>query len=167
MVGAQTQPGTERFLVGPGTDIGTDLEEDCLRSLQTDSVDAGQIHAADSVQLHSQIELLFTAQARPLVAGFWPCGGQGFLQHIDFGGHLLEFAADLLPVGRYLTLEVVVALQGHLEIKEQLLLPVALQAFSQWSPCWPVYADRAVWPIASDHVRHPQWRARSIARLNR
>ena len=41
MVGAQTQPGTERFLGGPGTYIGADLEEDFLRSLQTDPIDAG------------------------------------------------------------------------------------------------------------------------------
>src|SRR5215831_14372157 len=106
MVRAQTQPGSERFLSGPGVDVGTDLEEDCLRSLQTDSVDADQIHAADAVQFHSQIKLVFSAHAGPLVKDFWPCGRQGFLQYIDFGGHLLECSAHLLLVGRYLALEV-------------------------------------------------------------
>src|SRR5215472_781216 len=114
MIGAQTQPGTESFLSGPGVDVGPDLREDFLRSLQTDSVDAGQIHAADSVQLHSQIELVFSAHAGPLATDFWPCGGQGFIQHINFGGHLLECSADLLIVGRELALEVVVALQGKI-----------------------------------------------------
>src|ERR1700720_3973596 len=44
MVWAQHQPGSEPFLLIPSTDIGTYLEKDFLRSLQTDSVDAGQVH---------------------------------------------------------------------------------------------------------------------------
>ena len=70
-----------------------------------------------------------SAHAGPLVPDFWPCGGQRLPDNIDLGWNLWKFSADLLIVGRYLALEVVVALQGNLEVEQQFLLPVALQTF--------------------------------------
>src|SRR5208337_2187648 len=64
MVGTQAQPRRELFLIIPGTDIGTNFEEDFLRSLQTDSVDAGQVHTADSIKLRSQFELILFMPGR-------------------------------------------------------------------------------------------------------
>jgi hypothetical protein len=40
MVGAEAQPRREVSLIAPGADIGTDFEENLLRSLQADSVNA-------------------------------------------------------------------------------------------------------------------------------
>ena len=56
VVRAQAQPGAELLLVGPGTHVGADLENDLLGRQRTNAVNLGQIDAADPVQFGAQIE---------------------------------------------------------------------------------------------------------------
>jgi DNA replication protein DnaC len=69
IVGRQSEPRGEMVLVRPARHVESDFADDGLRDADIDAVDAGQIDAADALQLARQVELRRVTARLPAAFG--------------------------------------------------------------------------------------------------